>query len=45
MASGGDRLIRGAHETLSAEFAEAFEPFKVDGGYALPGVALCVVAS
>jgi SAM-dependent methyltransferase len=33
------------HETLKAEFADAFEPFTVDGGYELPGVALCVVAS
>jgi hypothetical protein len=34
-----------AHETLKAEFAEAFEPYRTDGGFELPGVALCVVAS
>jgi len=29
---------------LTAALAEAFAPFAVDGGYALPGVAFCAVA-
>jgi SAM-dependent methyltransferase len=30
---------------MTDEFAEAFAPYAVDGGYELPGVALCAVAS
>jgi SAM-dependent methyltransferase len=30
---------------MKKEFREAFAPFAVDGGYELPGVSLCVVAS
>lgn len=32
-------------EVLRARLREAFVPFSVDGGYELPGVALCTVAS
>jgi SAM-dependent methyltransferase len=32
-------------ERMRDEFREAFAPFTVDGGYELPGVSLCVVAS
>jgi len=32
-------------EALKAELEEAFAPFVADGGYELPGVALCAVAS
>ena len=32
------------HETLRAQFGAAFAPFAVDGGYELPGVALCAAA-
>ena len=32
-------------ERLKDEFRAAFAPFAVDGGYDLPGVSLCVVAS
>jgi ubiquinone/menaquinone biosynthesis C-methylase UbiE len=32
-------------EVLRARLREAFVPFATDGGYALPGVALCAVAS
>ena len=32
-------------EDLKDEFRDAFAPFAVDGGFQLPGVALCVVAS
>jgi SAM-dependent methyltransferase len=32
-------------ERMKDEFREAFAPFAVDGGYELPGVSLCVVAS
>jgi SAM-dependent methyltransferase len=32
-------------EALRAQLEEAFVPFSADGGYALPGVALCAVAS
>jgi SAM-dependent methyltransferase len=32
-------------ERLKGEFRTAFSPFAVDGGYELPGVSLCVVAS
>ena len=30
---------------MSEEFREAFEPFTVEGGYELPGLAICVLAS
>jgi SAM-dependent methyltransferase len=43
------RIWRGAseeeHETIKARLAEAFEPFAVDGGYELPGVAVVAAAS
>ena len=32
-------------EAMKAELAEAFAPFAVDGGYELPGVALCASAA
>jgi SAM-dependent methyltransferase len=32
-------------EALKAQLGEAFAPFVADGGYELPGVALCAVAS
>jgi SAM-dependent methyltransferase len=32
-------------DALKAQLTEAFAPFVADGGYELPGVALCVVAS
>ena len=32
-------------ERMKEKFREAFAPFAVDGGYELPGVSLCVVAS
>ncbi len=32
-------------ERMKDEFREAFAPFAVDGGYELPGVSLCVIAS
>ena len=32
-------------EAMTAEFRDAFEPFAVDGGYDLPGLAICVLAS
>jgi len=32
-------------ETMTAEIRDAFEPFAVDGGYELPGLATCVLAS
>jgi SAM-dependent methyltransferase len=31
-------------DALRADFADAFAPYAVDGGYELPGVAVCVVA-
>jgi SAM-dependent methyltransferase len=33
------------HQIIEARLAEAFEPFAVDGGYGLPGVAVVAVAS
>ena len=35
----------GEQEELKDEIRDAFAPYAVDGGYALPGVALCAVAS
>jgi len=32
-------------EVLRGRLTEAFAPFSADEGYALPGVALCAVAS
>jgi hypothetical protein len=32
-------------EAMTEELRDAFEPFAVDGGYELPGLAICVVAS
>ena len=32
-------------EAMAEEFRDAFEPFSVDGGYDLPGLAICVLAS
>lgn len=32
-------------ETMTDEFRAAFEPFAVDGGYELPGLAICVLAT
>jgi hypothetical protein len=42
-------LVRGLpeeeREVLRARLSEAFVPFAIDGGYELPGAALCEVAS
>jgi hypothetical protein len=38
-------LSESEREVLRAQLAEAFAPFAADGGYELPGVALCAVAS
>jgi SAM-dependent methyltransferase len=32
-------------EAMTGELRDAFEPFAVDGGYELPGLAICVLAS
>jgi hypothetical protein len=32
-------------EAMTEELCDAFEPFAVDGGYQLPGLAICVLAS
>lgn len=32
-------------EAMTEEFRDSFEPFAVDGGYDLPGLAICVLAS
>ena len=32
-------------EAMTEELRDAFEPFEVDGGYELPGLAICVLAS
>ena len=32
-------------EAMTEEFRDAFAPFVVDGGYELPGLAICVLAS
>jgi len=32
-------------EAMTEELREAFQPFAVDGGYELPGLAICVLAS
>jgi SAM-dependent methyltransferase len=32
-------------QRMKGEFSEAFAPFAVDGGYKLPGVTICAVAS
>jgi SAM-dependent methyltransferase len=38
-------LPEGDRRALKAQLAEEFAPFLADGGYELPGVALCAVAS
>jgi SAM-dependent methyltransferase len=38
-------LPSGEREALKAQLKEAFAPFVADGGYELPGVALCAVGS
>jgi SAM-dependent methyltransferase len=38
-------LPENEREAVKAKLAEAFAPFVTDGGYELPGVALCAVAS
>jgi ubiquinone/menaquinone biosynthesis C-methylase UbiE len=38
-------LPEGEREVLRARLSEAFVPFATDGGYELPGAALCAVAS
>jgi SAM-dependent methyltransferase len=38
-------LPENEREVLRARLGEAFVPFSADGGYELPGVALCAVAS
>jgi hypothetical protein len=32
-------------KAMREELRDAFEPFAVDGGYELPGLAICVLAS
>ena len=32
-------------EAMTEELRDAFEPYAVDGGYELPGLAICVLAS
>jgi ubiquinone/menaquinone biosynthesis C-methylase UbiE len=44
-ATAFDGMSEDEQETFRAELAEAFTPFAVDGGYIVPGVALCGVAS
>jgi hypothetical protein len=36
---------RDEREAMAAELRQAFEPFAVDRGYELPGLAICVLAS
>jgi SAM-dependent methyltransferase len=38
-------LPEGEREALKSQLTEAFAPFAADGGYELPAVALCAVAS
>jgi hypothetical protein len=42
-------VVRGLPEderkALRSQLTEAFTPFATNGGYGLPGVALCAVAS
>jgi hypothetical protein len=42
-------VVRGLPEherrALKAQLAEAFVPFEAAGGYRVPGIALCAVAS
>jgi hypothetical protein len=38
-------LSAGERDALKSQLREAFVPFEFDGGYELPGVALCAVAS
>jgi SAM-dependent methyltransferase len=38
-------LLEGEREVLRARLREGFVPFATDGGYELPGAALCAVAS
>jgi len=38
-------LSASERDALKAQLTEAFAPFKDDGGYELPGVALCAVAN
>ena len=38
-------LPEGEREALKASLEESFVPFSTDGGYELPGVALCAVAN
>lgn len=39
------RLSTGERNALKSQLREAFVPFESDGGYELPGVALCAVGS
>jgi ubiquinone/menaquinone biosynthesis C-methylase UbiE len=43
-ARGWNDAGEDARRDLTAALAEAFAPFAVDGGYALPGVAFCAAA-
>jgi hypothetical protein len=49
VAASLELVIRGLppdeSEALTSRLEEAFAPFAADGGYKLPGVALCAVAS
>jgi hypothetical protein len=38
-------LSAGERDALRSQLTDAFVPFVADGGYELPGVALCAVAS
>ncbi len=44
-ASAWNSASEDEREAIKSELEDAFEPFAADGGYALPGVSLCAVAS
>ena len=44
-AKAWSAATEGEQEDMKDELRDAFAPFAVDGGYELPGVALCAVAS
>jgi SAM-dependent methyltransferase len=43
-AQAWDAASEDEREAVSAQLADVFTPFTVDGGYELPGVSLCVLA-
>jgi hypothetical protein len=44
-AKAWDSASEEEREVMLDDFRDAFAPYAVDGGYELPGVSLCVVAS